>query len=367
MPFFGAETIPDRSGLIAHEWGTFTSVAGESGSPEYWTTLSGPSDLPCFVNRIPGYNLKAAMGLVRMETPVLYFYAPRKTTLSVRVDFPQGIITEWYPQAKVKPATLMTQVANGQIEWKGIEVLPGEQLEFPSSPGPSHYYAARATDSAPIRDGQQQEKLLFYRGMGHFSVPVLARFTREGQLEIRNAGAAPIPMAMVFENRGGKLGYRRIAGLSGTRKVDPPELTGDLEALRRDLADTLVELGLYRKEALAMIETWRDAWFEEGMRVIYTVPRAMVDEVLPLSIIPQPSSVARVFVGRVEVFSPSTEKALRAALAAGDVPALKKYARFLEPFMTQMGPAAMAPAARQFVDSRYRDAQREFYSPSCSQ
>ena len=36
---------------------------------------------------------------VRMETPVLYFYSARKTTVSVAVDFPKGLITEWYPHA----------------------------------------------------------------------------------------------------------------------------------------------------------------------------------------------------------------------------------------------------------------------------
>ena len=35
-----------------------------------------------------------------------------------------------------------------------------------------------------------------------------------------------------------------------------------------------------------MIETWRDSWFEEGLRVFYIVPRARVDFDLPLSISP---------------------------------------------------------------------------------
>jgi hypothetical protein len=39
------------------------------------------------------------------------------------------------------------------------------------------------------------------------------------------------------------------------------------------LADNLVEFGLYRKEAEPMVETWRDSWFEEGIRLFYIVPR----------------------------------------------------------------------------------------------
>src|ERR1043166_8481399 len=37
--------------------------------------------------------------LQRMETPVIYFYADERQMLDVQVDFPQGQITEWYPQA----------------------------------------------------------------------------------------------------------------------------------------------------------------------------------------------------------------------------------------------------------------------------
>lgn len=82
--------------LVAHEWGTFTSVAGEDGSPVTWAPLFGAPDLPCFVNRLAlGALTKWQIsGLVRMETPAQYFYSQRSTTLSVRVDFPKGLITE---------------------------------------------------------------------------------------------------------------------------------------------------------------------------------------------------------------------------------------------------------------------------------
>ena len=77
---FAAEGVPQGTGLVAHEWGTFTSIAGTDGAPVDWVTLSGPADLPCFVNHLGGLNLKAAWGKVRMETPVLYFYAPNRTS-----------------------------------------------------------------------------------------------------------------------------------------------------------------------------------------------------------------------------------------------------------------------------------------------
>ena len=87
-----------KDGLVVHEWGTFTSVADERGLPVQWAPLSGAEDLPCFVSRLDLKNYKAFAGMVRMETPVLFFYSQRPVTASVHVDFPKGWITEYYPQ-----------------------------------------------------------------------------------------------------------------------------------------------------------------------------------------------------------------------------------------------------------------------------
>src|SRR5437867_10921098 len=93
-----------KDSLIVHEWGTFTSIAGKDGVALEWRPLNGASDLPKFVHTIqtvndglrhapPKAQLTAA---IRMETPVLYFYSPNDTEVSVKVDFPKGKITEWY-------------------------------------------------------------------------------------------------------------------------------------------------------------------------------------------------------------------------------------------------------------------------------
>src|SRR5579863_2294998 len=126
-----------NNGLVAHEWGTFTSVAGEDGNPVAWAPLFGAPDLPCFVAHIGTANFTkwAISGLVRMETPVLYFYSQHPTTLSVHVDFPKGFITEWYPNTAVQAFDANT------IEWKQVHVVPGKDPEYPATEGASHYYA----------------------------------------------------------------------------------------------------------------------------------------------------------------------------------------------------------------------------------
>ncbi len=85
-------------GLTAHEWGTFTTVAGETGQAVEWLPLNGPTDLPSFVEHFRGTGFKVGLGgTIRMETPVLYFYSTHDTTVDVHVSFVHGLITEWYP------------------------------------------------------------------------------------------------------------------------------------------------------------------------------------------------------------------------------------------------------------------------------
>jgi hypothetical protein len=275
IPLAAVEASKEQTNLITHECGTFTSVAREDGSPAGWAPLSGASDLPCFVTNLgPPRFKERASGLVRMERPVLYFYSPQPTTLSVRVGFPQGWITEWYPRAtSVLPSdtgsATVSPFAGGEIRWDRVELLPGETPVLPAGKDSSHYYAARETDSAPLRIGTQWEKLIFYRGIGDFPAPLRPVFTAGRRVKVTSMSPETVPLVILFENRGRKIGYRIARSLRGSIEISMPELTNDLEVLRADLADELVEFGLYRKEALAMIQTWLDSWFEEGMVVLH--------------------------------------------------------------------------------------------------
>src|SRR2546426_3128308 len=191
----------DQLDLRVHEWGTFTSIAGEKGEAVSWRPFGGPTDLPCFVDRFRFRNFKGGiLGTVRMETPVLYFYASQDSTASVKVLFPKNVITEWYPKATVSRT-------NDAIEWRDVRILPNATAEFPAEPGQSHYYAARETDAAPLQVGSQKEKFLFYRGVGTFPLPLSAKTTQDGKILVRNLGGAAIDSVMLFENRAGKLRY----------------------------------------------------------------------------------------------------------------------------------------------------------------
>src|ERR1700704_195324 len=95
-----SKSVPSGE-LTVHEWGTFTSVAGEDGSAVDWDALGCKDDLPAFVNDFGYRGFKGRLtGTVRMETPVIYFYSPKEVAAHVKVTFPHGLITEWYPRAE---------------------------------------------------------------------------------------------------------------------------------------------------------------------------------------------------------------------------------------------------------------------------
>ena len=110
------------------------------------------------------------------------------------------------------------------------------------------------------------------------------------------------------------------------------------------MAEALVSEGLFPREATAMVNTWKDSWFsEDGLRVLYTLPRPWTDRTLPISIKPGPSNLVRVMVGRAEILSPGLEQRLTDSLtkaSQGDNQAraeaqaqLQKLGRFAEPAM----------------------------------
>ncbi len=279
--------------ITVHEWGTFTSRHDADGVAQRWNPLSETTDLPRFVYQNQRMPKQFVEGNVRMETPVLYFYGDARTTVSVDVDFPSGIMSEWYPRVK--------RTRDG-LRWPKVTILPGATVALPDEGLPSHYYAARNTDADVVRcryNGKtQHEKFLFYRGVGTFDLPLAARLAGDDVV----VATSSIRRVVVVERRGDVLGHRtQEVGPGDTAVPRPPAGVDTRLAFEADLATLLVAEGLYEAEARAMIDTWRDTWSADGVRVLYVVPRAFTDEVLPLRISPAPDVVVRVLVGRAEL------------------------------------------------------------------
>ena len=330
----------DPNRLVVHEWGTFTSVAGLDGSAVEWTPLVSSADLPCFVDKVSLGPKTSLPGTVRMETPVLYFYSAQDTVVDVRVRFKQGVITEWYPKADVSPMKVDPNIIRnpdlvGRIEWGGVKVLPKAAETYPVEPGENHYYAARATDAAPLQVGGQREKLLFYRGVGMFAPPLNASLADDGEVTIR-AASGKVGDVVLFENRNGVVSYQFLRVDAPNVKLAFPSSRNGLDGVRAGLVRLLVSHGLYAREAKAMVETWRDSWFEEGTRVFYIVPRATVDEILPLEISPAPAAIERVFVGRVEILRQEAVEEVAQAILKRERGPIARRGRFVNPILERL-------------------------------
>jgi hypothetical protein len=325
--------------LLLHEWGTFTSFSGSNGVPVGFRPNN--SDLPDFIYRHQGEpDLKAAWllryGTISMETPVIYFYAGSEMPVSVRVDFPKGWITEWYPFASTEPGAGQRDVKKpGEtIEWK-VQLRPGVSVPFPlekveKQNEVKNYYAARETDAVPLQTdfvppgnirnltngGRiiQSEKFLFYRGVGTFPTPVGVEALGGGTLRVKNTGTEKLSGLVLITAHEGKIGFRPLEGLEGgaeTVAALPDTATASTAGLSEAVTKALVAAGLYEREASAMVKTWDAAWFhEEGTRLLYLVPRTRTDELLPLKVDPRPNELVRVLVGRHDFLTPEQESLL---------------------------------------------------------
>ena len=75
---------PGRSEVVVHEWGTFTTVAGEDGRAVNWLPLGGPVDLPCFVQCYKNRQIKF-LGSAEQDGPIDYETALSSLVGTVRM------------------------------------------------------------------------------------------------------------------------------------------------------------------------------------------------------------------------------------------------------------------------------------------
>jgi hypothetical protein len=355
------QSIPVK-GLIAHEWGTFTSVAGEDGGPIQWLPQAGPPDLPDFIGRINCSLKGALLGTVRMETPVIYFYAPREMTVNVGVRFRQGVITEWFPRPAGTSDDIINSAFRGNVTWSNVKVRPGGAAQFPTESKKNHYYVARETDAAPLQVGSDRERFLFYRGVGRIPPPINARVSADGQIVVSHTRGEPLGDIILFENRSGATAYAAQHTGSARAAFNALEPEGEGPSPHMHLQKTLVAHGLYPKEAKAMVESWRGSWFEQGTRLFYIVSGKAIDAILPLQIDPPPVDVKRVFVGRIEIATPATLREVKNALEQRDQVKLAEYGRFLEPIGKQL--VSSLPGPERAAISRRLESAKATWMPA---
>jgi hypothetical protein len=392
----GGMPIEDADPLVVHEWGTFTTMQGFQGA-----TLEGlqheAEPLPAFVHsRIesrsavaqddPSWTAGVAAATpaaeasptppcrqigkgmcvpvehvtTKMETPVVYFYSKGARHVRLHVDFPNGLLSQWFPEtvgalpegigADGRPLDLTT-VPTSSLEWD-VDLLAadaGAPAEMPRVRLDEPWQFAREVRANYLRANGEADRYLFYRGLGRLDLPVRVEAASEDRAVVINDFEDAIPAAFVVQmgqTDGRFVEAGAIAG-GASREVTleevPRQPVADVvEALKGRVVAALIAQGLYEDEATAMVRTWSRTWFgSEGTRVLYLVPRTVTDVKLPMAIEPAPSELVRVLVGRLEYLTPGTEQEIATALrdrfssdpearAASDA-RLARFGRFLEP------------------------------------
>ncbi len=354
--------------MTVHEWGTFTVLQGSDGKPVAW--YQAPKDivdLPAFVSKAGALSkagIISDLDLVRMETPVLYFYpeSDKAIDITVSATLKDGRITEIFP-----PAYHSNPL---QTVWRGTLFPPDspELKKVPAADGPRgrHYAAARAVPDAWLFRGQEHpnalemyntlrkvdpkhhmlptvepvDHFIFYRGAGNpgrFGIYARQDLKDPNKYTLRNADKATVPKLFALRVRDGKSSWVTVTDLA-TAKYDrvakgmvnkqslifpePSQSVSEVAGeLRSAMIATLTDEGLTPHEAAAMVATWDDLWFTEpGTRVLAVLPQAFADNMVPLEITPKPTKIDRVFVARLELISRDKEARLMALLNQPDAP-----------------------------------------------
>lgn len=325
----------------AHEWGTFTSLVGSNGItqhgmyhedealPEFvhgfGVTQNTPPTPPrpkpcprkfCFGDEFFANNLITQ----KMETPVIYFYSDQLRKVSVNVKFPEGVVTDTYPAPVTTYPNIgnIREAAGGDTTFE-VEVLKETTGMLPLVDSRNIYGHARNVGSNLVRAGSEQEKFIFYRGIGRFQ-PRISILSKEGNLSIASPriGDEPQALFLIHVSESGRNQLLDLGKLeTGRAKFISAETIRGLKAgtvgvgsqQRQHIVSGLVRSGLKSDEAVAMLDTWEHGYLGvPGLRLLYILPRKEVDEVLPLTITPMPENLVRSFVGRIEILQDTEEK-----------------------------------------------------------
>ncbi len=365
------------SGLVVHEWGTFTSLQDENGHaiggintddepvPPFvhdlaQTLLIRATELPpVLLNKgAPGCHPDVTM---RLETPVICFHLPKSQTkplaLDVNVEFRGGWLTQFYPSAEgVAPGVEsgpsfghLRSDTIGQLKWPALTV--GSAANGPATA--AHVWTSpRAVDAASVTTtDNESEKFLFHRSVAHIDAPLqVARNSKGDQLSIRNNLDAALHRKLPLVIRHLWLTEVRPDGSSAFRRLDPVTMPAEgkdsrsstsatfanadfspqnAARFRADMHRALTEEGLFADEADALLNTWELSYFKSpGLRLFFVVPRAWTEYYLPLQI-SVPAEVTRVMMGRIELVTPS-QRALLRRIAAGPAPDMQSFQQALD-------------------------------------
>lgn len=375
---------PMYAAMEVHEWGTFTSLVGSNGLTQHGMYHEDEA-LPTFVHPFgftqlapfpivdPGFDNDNCMNMKicfsrntlqnnvitqKMETPVIYFYgkpAGTNNRVKVNVKFPEGIITDTFPgpiAASPQNNSTFVAIKNGEATFD-VEVLDATTSSLiPFVDSKNIYSHARGTKSQVVRTNSENEKFIFYRGIGRFQ-PRISISSHQGNLELRSSAASqPLAGFVISVSPDGKhqqmyrvrtsdmsttsgfqLNSQIVQNLTTTFPYVMKSIVTDSAVIRKEMIAALQNAGLFEDEATAMINTWEQGYLRvPGLRLLYVLPRAEVDAILPLTLTPAADKLQRAFIARIEIMTDIEEqKIIDDIQMVGQNFDLNTLGRFAEP------------------------------------
>lgn len=354
----------------AHEWGTFTSLVGSDGKTQpgmYHEDEVLPDFVHTFGETSAAHQAVASSSkrpqcrrgkgclsdsffdqnkiTQKMETPVIYFYADKEEHVDVNVKFPLGIFTDTYPApiSSVPSVKDLVHPQGGEATF-AVNLYPQLPISPPEVDSANIYGHARNVASSLVSSGGEVEKFIFYRGLGQFQPRIKIR-SSGGTLNI-SAERDTMPQAAFLIDVGanGHVDFMPLS-LPLNQVVDSTKIA-ELKAHTQDrsvqagegIIAALQQAGLYKDEAQAMFNTWKHGYLHvPGLRLLYVLPVQEPDTILPLSMNPSPTSLTRVFVGRVEILlDTDEEQILKRIISDGERFSPATLGRFAEPILQRI-------------------------------
>ena len=310
----------DADGLVVHEWGVVTVIAGTAHSSlrTAGCTRKGAKEvdptLPPFVltwDRFIGNAIDLNGDLVPVRKPIVYFYSKEQRTISVRVSVPTGAPAAWWPPGATYsprpdyhipsgkrtpggPRLKEIQARDGSLRWDRLVIaLEGTGMEKAEG----WWETARKTDAALVASGRKVEKFLFYDALVTFDPQVEVDWKKGGKIRLRNDSPEAYGHLFAVRVKEGKVSFAHLPELKAGATADLSTAPGAPETL----AQALVEAGLFKKEAEGLVDILREEFFSiDGTRVLMVASREAYDRLLPIEITPAPKELRRVLVVQLE-------------------------------------------------------------------
>jgi len=222
-----------------------------------------------------------------VREPVIYIHSRDKTPFTAEVTFNTGRPTDTYPEAQVNGNTVL---------WEDVDFAPTLTPQGPRGtndfvPLDSIIDILNDVDADCLEYNGQTARFLFYEGEVPFVNEIKATYDfSTQQATFVNEGAYPVYNVTVAA--GGYAG--RVDRLNPGESITV-NFSNETEV---DLAADLVSEGFTVKEAQAFAELWEEPFFhpaspELNGHIIYRLPQDKYDELISLSINPQPDKTIR--------------------------------------------------------------------------